>query len=678
VVDFTHLNPEQQSAVFETEGPVLVLAGAGSGKTRVITYRVAYLMKQGASASDILALSFTNKAANEIKERVLELVGPDSRAATLSTFHALGLRFLREEFSHAGLSKNFTILDEGDQIAAVASLMDDVGFDREQYDPKVIHGVMGNYKSRLERPDPRRGGADGVAAQIAPVYGQRLRALNAVDFDDLISLPVWLLENNEDIAYRWSGRFRYIMVDEYQDTNLSQLRLLQGLAKRYSNVCAVGDDDQSIYGWRGAEAGNILRFDHHFPGAKIIALTQNYRSTNRILQAANRLIIHNTNRHKKSLWSDLGDGEGLRYLEADDGEEEARWVATDLLSTQRQGGSAWSSFAILYRTNAQSRVLEEAVRSQEIPYRIVGGTRFYDRKEVRDLLGYLRVIANPWDESALRRIINFPPRGIGDQTIHKLGQHAAKTQRPFFRLVQEPEKTPGIQPRIKEALRTFHTLITEFRDRFTQPNADWGSICRDLIQKVDFRNTFSRTDSDVRRLMRRLDHLDEVAVGLTPYGERNPGSTLQDYLSMLSLDGHKEDEEDDDNVVSLMTLHSSKGLEFDHVYLVGFEEGFVPHIRMVGRNNHGPTNAPVDVTEERRLVYVGLTRAKRRLTLTGAKKRIRFGRTLVRKPSRFLYEIPDDLFSGDRSGKLPELKGEALQEKGMDAFAEMLRLVDRD
>jgi DNA helicase-2/ATP-dependent DNA helicase PcrA len=676
VTDFTHLNPQQQAAVFQTEGPVLVLAGAGSGKTRVITYRIAYLVSQGTDPADVLALSFTNKAATEMKERVLDLVGAPAKRAHLSTFHALGLQFLRQEFIHAGLSKNFTILDEGDQLAIVSELMKEIGFDSEKYDPKVVHMVLGHYKSRLERPDPRRGGIDGVVSRLSPLYGRRLRALNAVDFDDLIALPVWLLETNEEIAYRWSGKFRYIMVDEYQDTNLAQLRLLKGLAKRHSNVCAVGDDDQSIYGWRGAEAGNILRFDQHFVGAKTIALTQNYRSTNRILRAANELIVNNTDRHKKSLWSELGEGEELRYLEADDGDAEARWVATDVLSTRRQFNCPWSSFAILYRTNAQARVLEEVIRSQEVPYRIIGGTRFYDRKEIRDLVAYLRLISNPWDESALRRIINFPARGIGDTSIERIAQHSANSEVPFFRLIEKPESVPDLSTSVRSALRKFNDFIAGFRSGFRESGADFGQLCRDLVNSIDFRNVFSRTEKDVRRLMRRLDNLDEVAVALTTFQERNPKGGLEDYLSMLSLDRSKDEEEEDDNVVSLMTLHSSKGLEFDHVYLVGFEEGFVPHIRMADRSTSG--TAPVDITEERRLVYVGLTRAKRRLTLTGAKRRLKFGRTLTRKPSRFLYEIPDELFAGDRSGKVPDLTGEELQQKGLSAFDEMLKLVDNE
>ena len=676
MVSFEHLNEQQRQAVFGTEGPVLVLAGAGSGKTRVITYRIAHLIQEGVSPSDILALSFTNKAATEMRERVIELMGVHGKGAHLSTFHALGLQFLKQEYRAAGLSERFTILDEGDQIAAVVDLMNEGGYSVDEYDPKLVHGLISHYKSRLERPDARRGGLEGAVAKLSPLYCRRLRALNAVDFDDLIALPVWLLETNESIAYNWSGRFRYMMVDEYQDTNLAQLRLLKALAKRYKNVCAVGDDDQSIYGWRGAEAGNILKFDRHFPGAKLIALTQNYRSTNRILKAANQLIVNNTERHSKSLWSELGEGEALRYLEAKDGDEESKWVATDILSAKRQYKAEWNEFAILYRTNAQARVLEDSIRNRDIPYKIVGGTRFYDRKEVRDLLGYLRFISNPWDEVALRRIINFPARGIGDTTIHRIAAEARRRDVPFFRLVEKPSDVPNLGAKARDAVSRFHDEIEGLREQFRKPGADFGDCCRNLIEAIDFRNAFGRTEKNTRRLMIRLENLDEVASALSGFQSRHPESGLNDFLSLLSLDRNKEEKEEDDNVVSLMTLHSSKGLEFNHVYLVGFEEGFVPHIRSPGRDK-GPS-APVDITEERRLVYVGLTRAKRRLTLTGSKMRLKFGRILNRKPSRFLREIPEGLFAGGRSGNAPDLTGDALEEKAKNAFDEMFRIVGGD
>ncbi|MEE2788676.1 MAG: UvrD-helicase domain-containing protein [Myxococcota bacterium] len=679
MTDYDHLNPEQRQAVMTTDGPLLVLAGAGSGKTRVITYRIAHLIESGVSPANIVALSFTNKAANEMKERVLELVGVRARHAVLSTFHALGLRFLKEEYEHAGLMKGFTILDEGDQVAAVRDIIVSLGFDPKVWDPKLVHHRMSDYKSRFQRPDGRGGGIDGLAAQVAPLYGRRLRVMNAVDFDDLISVPVWLLAKNQDLAYRWSGRFQYIMVDEYQDTNASQLKFLKGLANRHGNVCAVGDDDQSIYGWRGAEAGNILRFDQHFPGAKMIALTQNYRSTNGILKAANALIAHNQDRYEKTLWSRLGDGEGLRYLEADDGAEEARWVSTHQIGHKRKHETNWSDYAILYRTNAQARLLEDAIRQLKVPYKIVGGTRFYDRKEVRDLTAYLRVIANPWDETAYRRIINFPARGIGDQTIQKLGAVAQDKQMPFFRVIESPDLVPGLGPSIKDTLRSLDGLFADFRQQFAARERSFGQICRALITRIDFRNAFARTDREIKRVAMRLEHLEEMCNALDHFEQMHPESRLDDYLSSVLLDRQREDEnEEDEQLVSLMTLHSSKGLEFPVVYFVGFEEGFLPHTRNPSRGRTAATVTPTEVEEERRLAYVGLTRAKRTLTLTSARRRLRFGKAQARKPSRFLYQIPESLFEGDRSGQLPELSGEALQNRGREAFAQMLEWVKGD
>ncbi|MCA9538310.1 MAG: UvrD-helicase domain-containing protein [Myxococcales bacterium] len=672
MISLDGLNPEQRQAVITTEGPLLVLAGAGSGKTRVITFRIAWLLDRGVPADRILALSFTNKAAGEMRERVLSLVGKGAEGCTLSTFHALGLRFLREEHAAAGLSAGFTILDEGDQIEAVRLALVEKGFDLERWPQRQVHARLSWYKGRLSRIDATRGGVDAVAAQVTGLYHDKLRAMNAVDFDDLIARPVWVLKRDADAAYRWAGRFQYIMVDEFQDTNAAQLELLKGLAKRYANVCAVGDDDQSIYGWRGAVAGNILGFDRHFPGAQIIALTRNYRSTNHILRAANHVIENNAERHEKALWSDHGDGEKLRYRLAEDGDDEAHWVATDLLRRQRAQRLNWNDFAILYRTNAQSRLIEEAVRGASIPYRLIGGTRFYDRKEVRDLIAYLRVIANPFDEAAYRRIVNYPPRGIGDKSVHRLGDYSRDHGVPFWRLVERPEGVPGIPPAVRTALEGLHALLAEYRRRFAQPLSPLGEICQELVDTLDFRNHLTRADDNARRVQRRMENLEEVASALTTFRERNPAAPLEDYISRLSLDSRREEDGDaSTDEVSLMTLHGSKGLEFTAVYLVGCEEGFLPHHRGArpGVPFAGPS--PAEVAEERRLMYVGITRAKRSLTVTAARKRLKFGRTQARRPSRFLHEIPEKLFEGGRKGVVAELTGDALQKKGLDAFAEM-------
>jgi DNA helicase-2/ATP-dependent DNA helicase PcrA len=501
--------------------------------------------------------------------------------------------------------------------------------------------------------------------------------MNAVDFDDLIARPVWMLETNEELAYRWAGRFRYLMVDEYQDTNLAQLKMLKRLGARHGNVCVVGDDDQSIYGWRGAEAGNILEFDRHFPGAETIALTRNYRSTNNILKAANELIGNNSARHEKSLWSELGDGPLVRYRKTDDADKEAHWIATDLLSRKKTGRLKWSDFSILYRTNAQSRSLEDAIRAAKIPYRIVGGQRFYDRREIKDMVAYLRVLANPYDESAFRRIVNYPPRGIGDISIERIGARSLDQSQPFWRVVSSAESVPGLPGRVCNALGSLDKLLGEYRQQMGAKGSPLGDICRDLVRTLNLKDVLTRAERDARKVNRRLNNVEEIATALDIFRGRNPSGHLEDFLAELSLDGRKEEDDDgSDDVVSLMTLHSSKGLEFHSVYLTGCEEGLLPHTRSPSRRGEAPV--PPDLPEERRLMYVGITRARRSLTLTGAGVRMRFGKTQVRKPSRFLLEIPEALFEGGRDGLTAELEGDELKKKGLSAFDEMRELMGND
>ncbi len=663
MVDIDSLNPEQREAVLATEGPVLVLAGAGSGKTRVITTRIAALLQMGVPAGRILALSFTNKAAGEMKERVAAMAGAAAKDTVLSTFHALGVRFLREEAALAGLSPGFSILDEGDQRDAVRRGLVKLGFDPERYEPRMVHSRMSHYKGRLELPDPRLGPLDGVVAQVLPLYEQRLRAMNGVDFDDLIVLPVKVMEKDEGAAFRWADRFEYVMVDEYQDTNGAQLRMLRGLVKKHRNLCVVGDDDQSIYAWRGAVADNILRFPQQFEGAKTIALTQNYRSTNNILKAANAVIANNKDRHPKTLWSAGGDGELVRYRQLDTDDDESEFIATDLLGMKRLLELKWSDFAVLYRTNAQSRGVEEGIRSAGIPYRIIGGTRFYDRKEVRDLVGYLRVIGNPFDEAAYRRIVNYPSRGIGDVTITRVGEHAQATSQPFWRVVKDPEGVQGLQARAVKALKGVHRMLEGYRAAFAK--GDWAGACRRMVAELGFPDALVREVKDPRLVRRKLDNVEEVASALAAFRRNRQESKLVDYLAKLSLDTRKEEDGDqEEDQVSLMTLHASKGLEFTAVYLAGCEEGLMPHKRVLEGDG--------DLAEERRLAYVGITRAKKHLTISAAGQRLRFGKIQRRRPSRFLEEIPDTLFAGGRTGRVPELSIEQREEKAKSAWDEML------
>ena len=666
-LDLSTLNPQQREAVETTEGPLLVLAGAGSGKTRVITFRIAWLLARNVAAKRILAVSFTNKAATEMRERVMTLVGPAAREVVLSTFHALGVRFLREEPEACGLSRKFSILDEADQLDAVRTVLRRLGFDLERYEPKQVLARISHYKNKLEPPRAGDHPVDGVVVHILPHYERRLRAMNAVDFDDLIGLPVRVMETNEEVAARWACRFRYVMVDEYQDTNNAQLRMIRALVRGHGNLCVVGDDDQSIYAWRGAVARNILDFANQFVGARVVKLTQNYRSTNSILRCANAVIGHNADRHGKTLWSDKGDGDRVRYKLCDDGEAEAEWIAADILRRGHADERRWSEIGVLYRTNAQARMLEDGLRRARVPYRIVGGTKFFDRKEVRDVLAYLRVIANSYDEAALRRIINYPARGIGDTTIERLTAHARARDIPFFRAVAAPDDIGGVGPKAVAALRGFDALVRRYRAAFD--GKPLGDACRALVGELGIANELIRTTRDVRQARQRLENVAEIADALDAYRARRPDSGLEDYLALLALDSRRdEDEEKQTDEVTLMTLHSAKGLEFPVVYLAGAEEGLMPHKRVLEGDG--------DVAEERRLAYVGITRAQERLTVTGAKKRLRFGRVQHCRPSRFLCEIPEDLLDGGRMGQPDGPSEEEQRQNVKRAFDAMSNLFD--
>jgi superfamily I DNA/RNA helicase len=647
-VDLSGLNPEQRAAVEHTEGPLLVLAGAGSGKTRVITFRIAHLLAQGVTPERILALSFTNKAATEMRERLVSLTGEAGRRCHASTFHALGVRFIKLEYEAAGLRPKFSILDEADQLDAVKQALAQLRLDPDRYAPEGLLSQIGHFKSQLLNP-ASVGGAR-VAAMCFEAYQRRLRLMNAVDFDDLIRTPVVLMESNKALREKWGRRYHYIMVDEYQDTNGAQLRMLKALAGN-RNLCVVGDDDQSIYGFRGAVASNILRFGEQFEGARTIALTQNYRSTNLILRAANHVIAHNTERHVKELWSAHGEGEPLRYRLLEHGDEEAEWVAKELIRLKHAKGLAWSDIAILYRTNQQSRAFEEAVRHLNVPYRVVGGTKFYDRKEIKDALAYLRLLVNPTDENALRRIINTPSRGIGDNTIERLAHTSLTTGVSMWRLCDEVGRVEGLSAQARSAVRGFYEMLQPFIEPLNTPLhtlnvRPWGELFLELMAVVRFKEGLIKQYRDAAQVEKRWANLEEMANSLTWAQSRGQDEDLSAYLNRVALDYPKEGDDEVKDEVSLMSLHSSKGLEFHTVFFVGFEEGWLPHERVL-EESFG------EVDEERRLAYVGITRAKRSLTLTGAKKRLSFGKLKRRKPSRFLDEIPEELFEGGEGrGKL--------------------------
>ena len=674
-----HLNPQQRAAVEHEGGPLLVLAGAGSGKTGVITYRVARLIRDGFSPQEILGLSFTNKAAREMKERVIDLVGKPGQRVVLSTFHSLGLRILKEEYQSVGLNRGFTILDEGDQNAAMRSIMKESGYDTKQTDPGLVLSRISHFKNKLMSPAQGAGFIDSIAARLSGLYAQRLRAMNAVDFDDLIALPVWILSKDKEAAHKWSSAFREILVDEYQDTNWAQLQLLRLIGKKYHRVCAVGDDDQSIYAWRGAEASNILEFGKYFEGAKMIALTQNYRSTNNILKAANAVIQNNKARHEKTLWSQLGDGEKVVFRSFSNGDEEGQWIAKNIREKIRGERISPKQIAVLYRTNAQSRIFEEALTYHQIPFQIVGGTRFYDRKEVKDIIAYLRIVANPYDEVALRRIINFPQRGIGDASVIRLSQIASEQGISLFRVLEKIDTVDVVDAKKKISIKGFLDLITEVRQMAKQPNYLLGEMARRLKSKLSLPDVWLRIEGDNKLVERRMQNIDELANAMDLMVTRDPDTSLQDFLSSVSLDPRTEEDKDEQNdTVTLMTFHGAKGLEFDHVYMVGCEEGFLPHQRHSHHDAKVSIISPAELDEERRLAYVGITRAKRHLQMTAAKKRIHRGKMKDRSISRFLLEIPDELLVGGHSGEHIGLVGKALDQKGKEAFAQMNRLFDTE
>lgn len=667
-VDLEGLNTQQRAAVEHTEGPLLVLAGAGSGKTRVITFRIAHLLDLGVHPTQILALSFTNKAAHEMKERLISLVGEPARKCQTSTFHALGVKFIKEEYEAAGLRPRFTIFDEGDQLEAVRQAMLQLKMDTKLLDPRQYWEQISQYKSQLIHPATLREAR--TAAMIYEGYLRRMRLMNAVDFEDLIRIPVLLMETNREVQLRWRHRFKYILVDEYQDSNGAQLRLLKAFASGDRNLCVVGDDDQSIYGWRGAVASNILRFEEHFEGARTIALTQNYRSTNIILRAANGVIAHNPERHPKTLWSGHGDGEKVRYRRLDNGDLEADWVIKDLHSARNrawldQKGRAhelkWSDFAILYRTNAQARAFEEGLRGLNIPYQIIGGTRFFDRKEIRDALAYLRLIVNPDDENALRRVINYPQRGIGDTTLERLSSASQARGMSMWSLCLDPTRIGGLLPAQERALLGFARLLTPYQPRIMKER--WSTVFMEMMNALNFKEALTRHYKDGPQALRRWGHILDVAQGLDRAQDYWRETSLSDYLNRLTLDHKPKDDEQRDEV-TLMSLHSSKGLEFHSVYIVGFEEGWMPHERQPGEG--------VDLEEERRLAYVGITRAQRRLTLCSAAKRLSRGNSLIRKVSRFLDEIPEECIEGGRSGEASSEEVERVTTKRTRAFTQML------
>jgi DNA helicase-2/ATP-dependent DNA helicase PcrA len=625
------LNPAQREAVLHTEGPVLVVAGAGSGKTRVLTRRIAHLLGAvGVKPSEILAITFTNKAAGEMRERIAHLVGPPARAAWVMTFHSACGRILRREAQRLGYRSNFTIYDQADQIRLVKRCLEELERDPKRFTPRGIHSQISNAKNTLVGPveytERVASFYDQTVAEVYDLYQKRLFASNAVDFDDMLFLTVDVLERFPEAREKWQEAFRYILVDEYQDTNHAQYRLLQLLAQQHRNVFAVGDPDQSIYAFRGADIRNVLEFEHDFPNSTTIALEQNYRSTQHILDAANGVIRHNRERKEKNLWSELGDGEPVRAIEVEDEHAEARYVAAEIAMLVEEGFNG-NEIAVFYRTNAQSRVLEDVLVRQGIAYQVIGGPRFYERAEIKDLIAYLQVLDNPYDAVSLIRIATRPRRGIGDSTLARLQTWADQREISLWEAAAEAEMA-GVGAAPQKALKAFRGTIESLMSAAQELEVP------ELIEEVLQRSGYMESLEAERTIeaQGRIENLQELVSVAREWREQTEDATLSAFLQEVSLYSDQDAIRGDGSLVTLMTLHNAKGLEFRAVYLIGMEEGIFPHSRSIEEQG---------IEEERRLCYVGMTRAQERLTLLHASSRMLYGGRNHNLPSRFLDELPD-------------------------------------
>jgi len=632
------LNPAQRDAVLTTEGPLLVIAGAGSGKTRVLTRRIAHLLRAvGVQPSEILAITFTNKAAAEMRERVGHLVGPPVRAAWVMTFHAACGRILRREAERLGYRSNFTIYDSADQIRLTKRCLEELERDPKRFTPRGIHSQISNAKNRLVGPAEYASRVasfyDQTVAEVYDLYQRKLFASNAVDFDDMLYLTVEGLERFPEAKERWQKAFRYVLVDEYQDTNHAQYRLLQILAEQHRNVFAVGDPDQSIYAFRGADIRNVLEFERDFAGARTIALEQNYRSTQNILDAANGVIVHNRERKEKNLWSELGEGDPVRIVEVEDEHAEARYVAAEIALLVEQG-YAGSEIAVFYRTNAQSRVLEDVLVRQGVAYQVIGGPRFYERAEVKDLIAYLQVLDNPNDAVSLLRIANRPRRGIGDSTLARLSAWADQREISLWEATAEAE-TAGVGAAPRKAVRAFRATIESLQSAAMQLDVP------ELIEAVLDRSGYREALEAERTIeaQGRLENLEELVSVAREWLEQSPEPSLSSFLQEVSLYSDQDAISGEGSLVTLMTLHNAKGLEFRAVYMIGMEEGIFPHSRSIEEQG---------IEEERRLCYVGMTRAMERLTLLHASSRMLYGGRSHNLASRFLEEVPERHVERDR------------------------------
>ena len=638
---YDKLNEPQREAVYHTDGPLLILAGAGSGKTRVLTHRIAYLIgERGVNPWIILAITFTNKAAEEMRQRVDNLVGFGAESVWVSTFHSACVRILRRFIDRLGYENHFTIYDTDDQKTLIKEVCRKVDVDTKVFKERSLLSAISSAKNEMILPDEfeLNAGGDFAKMKIAKVYREyeaQMKANNALDFDDLLVKTVQLLQTQPDVLESYQERFRYIMVDEYQDTNTVQFQLVSLLAGKYKNLCVVGDDDQSIYKFRGANIRNILDFEHEFPDAKVIKLEQNYRSTGNILNAANSVIANNRGRKEKSLWTENGEGELIRLRQFDTAFDEADFIGEDIKSAVRQGGS-YNDSAVLYRTNAQSRLLEEKFIAMNIPYKIVGGVNFYARREIKDLLAYLKTIDNGRDDVAVRRIINVPKRGIGLTTINRIQESATERGIGFYEALLAPGLIAGVG-RSATKLDSFAALIEYFKTLAEEMNIT--DLLQEVIEKTGYIESLENEDKEEAKT--RKENIDELISKAATYEEscqdKDEKATLSGFLEEVALVADIDSLDEDQEYVVLMTLHSAKGLEFPRVYLAGMEDGLFPGYMSINAGDRE------ELEEERRLCYVGITRAEQELTLTSARRRMVHGETQYNPMSRFVKEIPREL-----------------------------------
>ncbi|MBT8137122.1 MAG: UvrD-helicase domain-containing protein [Gammaproteobacteria bacterium] len=664
------LNPRQRAAVTHVDTPLLVLAGAGSGKTRVIVHKIAHLIKNGGISPDnIAAVTFTNKAAKEMRERVAALLGESAVSELrVSTFHTLGLNILRREYDQLGYRQGFSIFDAADSLALLQELQkrdgDDAATEQAQW-------TISGWKSALIGPAHALKCAEDAleagTARLYAAYQRSLKAYNGVDFDDLILQPVALFQDNPEVLAAWQERIRYLLADEYQDTNLAQYQLLRLLAGTEGRFTVVGDDDQSIYTWRGANPENLNQLAQDYPQLEVVKLEQNYRSSGNILATANHLIANNQHLFDKKLWSANGPGENIKVIALADEHAEVERVVTDLFMWRLDGRGNYGDCAVLYRGNHQARLFEQALRLRRIPYHLSGGRSFFDRTEVRDVMAYLRLVANPDNDTAFLRIVNKPRREIGATTLENLTGLSAKQNCSLLAAIRHDDAASVLPGRSLSITRRFAELIDGYTE--AAERGALGQIAQELVEEIDYVGWLRRSSKDAQLAERRVDNVEALLDWVRRIAKANPDISLAELLAQLSLAEQREDDEPDGGQVRLMTLHAAKGLEFDHVHLVGFEEGLLPH----HQNLEGP-----GVDEERRLAYVGITRAKRQLVITYAAERRRYGESAAREPSRFLDELPQDRLEWVLPNVGTEIICEEQRDRGNQALAEMRALLSGD